>query len=112
MNHVVKATLSITDEEIDDIMTSAMQGIAYWCDEAKLHGFIKPQDEGIWTSQGLTRGYRIGIHDEEEDKTYILTLKKFLHGIALYNKPDFYSYDMYDADNVIQLALFGEQVYA
>lgn len=112
MEHKVKATLTITDEQINNIMHSAMQGIAYWADEAKLHGFIKPQDEGIWTHDGLTRGYRIGIHDEEEEKYYILTLKKFLKGIALYNKPDFDDYDMHDADSVIQLALFGEQVYA
>ncbi len=110
--YTVKHVFTITDNDISDIMSSALQGITYWADEAKVHGFIKPEDEDMYTSDALSHGYRIGIYDAEEEKWHILTKKKFLNGVALYGKSNFEDWDMFDADQVIQFALFGKQVYA
>ena len=102
----------VDDDDITSLLESALQGITYWCDEVYVRGLIKDQDEGMYTSQALTRGYRIAIHDAEEEKWHQLTLKKLLNGIAAYGRQDFYDWDMYDADRVIQLALFGKVIYA
>lgn len=114
MNHNIKVTVTITDEQIEDIMSSALRGITYWADEATVHGLIKNEDKDMNVSQALQRGYRIGIHDAEDEKYYQLTLRKFLNGIRLYGKYDFNNldWDMEHADAVIQCALFGKQVYA
>ena len=93
-------------------MDAAMQGIAYWCDDFSLVGKVNPEHEGMWTSQLLSKGYRVRVHDDEDDKTYILTKAKLLKGWALMDNLDIDNYDMNDADSVIQYALFGEQVYA
>lgn len=112
MKYNVKINIEVTDEDIENILSAAFQGMTYWCDEVKIHGFIPKEDNGIWTSQALTRGYRIGVHDSEEEKYYQLTLKKLLNGIALNGRSNFDEWDMYDSEQVIQLALFGKLVYA
>lgn len=110
-NHKIRVTVNVTDEDIENILSSAFQGIMYWCDEAYIRGCVLKKDEGIFTSQALTHGYRIAIHDSEEDKYHQLTTKKILNGIALYGKYNFDDWDIYDADSVVQLAIFGKQVY-
>ena len=111
MSHTVTKEVTISDEQINDLMVSALQGISYWASEAEIV-HLKSKDDGLYTSEALTHGYAVRIYDAEEECWHKLTLNKFLKGVAKMDHQDFYEYDMFDADKVIQYALFGEQVYA
>lgn len=107
----------ITGEDIDNIMSAAMQGIIHWCDEAKVRNpDAKGKELPEMTSEVLSRGYSIMIHDVADDTEngtwHVLNLKKLLKGIALFKNFDFYEWDMYSADAAVQYALFGELRYS
>lgn len=108
MNH--KITITITDEQVDNIVCSALEGgITHWCDGANP---VVPKGKKIeWGHEALTRGGHIWLHNEDTGKSLKLTLPRLLKGIQKYGKHDFDDYDSQDADNVVQLALFGEVVY-
>lgn len=114
--------LKITDEDIDDIMSSALEGgITYWCNEAK----VKDEYLGDYASEQISRGGTLFLHDAEEDKTYELTEEKLLKGIKRAIEAGYYSqYTWWDsaglntgnidaevADIIVQLALFGKIIY-
>ncbi len=102
---------SITSEQIEDLLSSALQGITYWADDAEIKK-VQPKHEGIFNSQAFTYNYSLRIHDAEEDVWHNLTITKLLKGLSLTDNLDFGTYDMHDADRVIQRALFGTAVYA
>ncbi len=121
----VKLQLSITDEDIDDIMAGALEGgINYWCDEAKVVG----EYLGEYASEQISRGGQLKLHDMEEDNEYLLTREKFIDGIAKYVQNP-HPYDILDGsdrvfikidacqcdavvcDMIIQYAVFGEVIY-
>lgn len=113
----------LTVESIDDIMVAALEGgITYWADKATVPANRRVSD---WGHEQIARGGVLMIHDSEEDKTYELTLEKFLTGFKLWveqgldhynavcgNTVDCCEIDATCADNIVQLALFGEVVYA
>lgn len=121
---VVVAThpILLTTEDIDDIMVCALEGgITYWCNRADV-----PEDRRVadWGHEQIARGGVLILHDSEEEKTYELTLEKFLTGFKLWIEQglDHYSavcgknvdccrIDDSCADNIVQLALFGEVLY-
>lgn len=111
MNTTYEYTKKITVQEIEALMSAALQGMTYWADEASIID-VSDEDSGIYTSQAFTYGYAIEIHDAEEDKTHKLTLHKLLKGLSMTDNLDLESYDMYDAERVVQRALFGKEVYA
>ena len=112
----------ITTENIDDIMASALEGgITYWADAADV-----PEEKRVadWGHEQIARDGVLMIHDFEEGETYELTLDKFLTGFKLWvelgldhynavhsNHVDTCQIDGPCADNIIQLALFGEVLY-
>jgi hypothetical protein len=115
--------IAVTDEDIDDIMVSALEGgITYWADEARVMGDYL----GVYASEQISRGGTLLIHDSEEEETYALNREKFLRGLKMFLEltphPICFKYgtttidccniDANDADSIIQLALFGEVVYA
>lgn len=104
MNFTVKTT--ITSEQIDDIMTSALEGgISYWCNQVK----VKGNYEG-YASDQISKGGVLKLRDDD-GKWHILTKAKFLKGVSLHKNHDFDNYDATDADSIVQLAIFGELVY-
>lgn len=111
MERIIEKKITVTDENVTDIMESALQGITYWAGEAHIMG-LKDKDEGMWTSEAITKGYHVRIWDSEEEKWRQLTFTKFLKGLKMMDNLDIESYDMVDADMIIQFALFGKQVYA
>lgn len=112
----------LTVEDIDDIMVCALEGgINYWCSEAEV---IEEKSVADWGHEQIARGGVLMLHDAEEDMAYELTLEKFLNGFKLWvtQGMDFYGavsghevdcceIDASCADNIIQLALFGEVIY-
>lgn len=122
-----KITVYLTQQDIDDIMVSALEGgINYWCRRVVVHGDYL----GEYASEQISRGGKLAIWlDEpfEDDKTcYVLDRDKFLAGFKLWIESDGDSYDAIDdsdgsvdcgqidavcADEIIQYALFGEVVF-
>lgn len=86
-------------------------GISYWASTVDIVPSKMPEGATA-ISECLTRGSKIKIYDTEDEKWLTLTLKKFLKGVELYDRSNFDDMDAADADCIVQLALFGEVVYA
>lgn len=113
--------LVISDEDIDDIMSAALDGgITYWCGRAEVVG----EYLGEYASEQISRGGTLKLYDIEEPKTvYELTLDKFLMGLRLWienerafslteaGRLDIGQIDAAAADTIIQYALFCDIVY-
>ena len=125
----IELRLGITEEVIDDIMVSALEGgITYWCDIAKV-----PEDKRVakWGHEQIARGGELRIHviepfDDEETEWYTLDMEKFMKGLKKYVQDPLYDCLIVDrkkliidttnidgacADTIIQYALFGEEVF-
>lgn len=118
----VETELQISKEDIDDIMSAALEGgITYWADSAEVgpEGFL-----GEYASENISRGGILIIHDAEDDVEHTLTLDKLIGGIKLFisnglapngmvwaGEIDTCQVDGEAADAIVQLALFGEVVY-
>ncbi len=134
MEITIKKTFNITDEQLDEIMCTALEGgITYWCDEAKVVGDYL----GEYAHEQIARGGQLILSDSEEGKTYELNKEKLLKGLELYltNGGDAeiasreivdtaevaaatYEYtidtcevDAVVADEIVQYALFGDVIY-
>lgn len=102
---------TITAEDVDNLMCAALEGgINYWCDGMEV---VNEDYKGAeWGHEVLTRGGSLLLKYEDGDDQLEkeLTLEKLLAGLGQYNyDPD--NADAGDADNVVQLAIFGEIVY-
>lgn len=107
MNHPFTIKMSVSSQQISDIMSSALSGMTYWADGAYIIG----DETDMYNSDAISNGRQLRIRDAESEKWHILTLKKFLKGLSLSPRFDYDNYDMYDAERVVQLALFGEEIY-
>lgn len=75
--------------------------------------------EDKWASALLNGGY-IVVDDPEEDEKHKVTLEGIIKGFGkfIFDCPDRYanmmtdSYDLYDADCLLQIVIFGEVTYA
>lgn len=122
MKMSLKIDVTGSQREIDDIMAIALDAITYWCDRVEVVG-----DEyyGKPASDQISRGGKLKLYDAEEDKQYTLTLLKLLKGIEAFiewdrgaheivnrdGEIDTYKIDAEIADQIIQLALFGDIIY-
>ena len=119
----VQQKITLTTENIDDIMVSALEGgITGWADAADV---IEEKRVADWGHEQIARGGIMMIHDFHDDKTYELTLDKFLTGFKLWfesgrdrfgavstHEVDCCLIDGDAADCIIQYALFGDRIYA
>ena len=137
----VEIDVQITDEDIDDIMCSALEGgINYWCHKAEVVGDYL----GEYASEQISKGGELMLYDSyEEDeeghsKKYLLTKEKFIEGIRLGITKNLITaiepttvteksgrivktenvyrletgdIDANDADLIVQFAIFGDVVY-
>lgn len=122
----IQAVLQIvvTQENIDDIMVSALEGgINYWCNRVKVDGKYR----GKYASEQISRGGMLILHDAEEERTELLTKEKLLQGIKMYAEQPKHG-DIFEviyhelhidcgmvdadvADAIIQYAIFAEIIY-
>lgn len=126
-NCEVNLNVIVTEEDIDDIMVSALEGgITYWCREAEVIG--ERMGEG-WGHEQIARGGILRLYDAENGEHYDLDREKFLSGLKIYLQNPLYDgtiematdgkkmildcgmIDAQAADNIIQYALFGEVIY-
>lgn len=127
-NCEVNLNVIVTEEDIDDIMVSALEGgISFWCREAKVIG--ERLGEG-WGHEQIARGGILRLYDAEDGEHYDLDREKFMAGLKKYLEHPLYDgtilreihedrmeldcgmIDAPAADQIIQYALFGEIMYA
>ena len=114
--------IRITSQDIDDIMTSALEGgITYWCGEAEVVG----EYLGEYASEQISRGGTLILHDAESEDAWELNLEKLLRGIGIAIEESYLAdYEWYDsesidpcqidgdvADAIIQFAIFEEIIF-
>lgn len=121
--HSITPTIIVTNSDIDDIMTTALEGgINYWADQAETVGTLREEDKDLYISETISRGYTVEIHDAEEGEIYQLDLEKLLNGITYGVQNGFVEInnggtidtgdiDAIAADVIIQAALFGDVIY-
>lgn len=114
----------LRDEDIDDIMVTALEGgINHWCSEVLPAG----EQPGECAGGQISRGGYLKLHDFEGNAELILTKEKFTEGLKKYlvnpTAGDFLEFvdhrllvdtgyvDAETADAIIQYALFGDVVY-
>lgn len=119
----VHATIAVTltVEDVDDIMSSALDAIGYWCSKASVVGNYL----GEYASEQIARGGRLMLQDAEENAEYELDLEKLAQGLRIWLEKgrDYYgavscngkvdpgNIDGDSADSIVQYAVFGELVY-
>ena len=116
----VVITFVVTDEDIDDIMSAALDGgITYWCNRAE----VVDEYLGEYASEQISRGGTLKLYDIEDGTVLELTLDKFLNGLRLWienerafeltdpGRLDVGNIDALAADAIIQYALFNDVVY-
>lgn len=118
----MKSDVTLTQQDIDDIMVSALEGgINYWCREAEV---VEEKRCAEWGHEQIARGGGLILHDAESYYKWELTREKFLEGFKLWleNGGDKYGavsngevdcgeIDAECADSIIQYAIFGEVIY-
>ena len=97
---------SITEEELENIVNQASFGMTYWADSMEAVG-----EREKTPSKVVSRGGVIEIHDAEDDQFYLLDRAGLLRGLSITDNHNYDSWDMYDAERVIQRALFGKVIY-
>lgn len=115
----VKLNILLTNQDIDDIMCTALEGgINYWCGKAKVVGKYL----GDYASEQISRDGTLKLYDAESGEEFELTKEKFIKGLTKFledGRSDLISQgvidtcclDACDADAIIQYALFDEVVY-
>lgn len=111
MKYTIVSKQTVTGEEIDDIVDASIPGLTYWAGEIEVTGDGKWPKGMDFETQALTHGRSLRIYDEEAEKWHTLTLKKFLKALSLHPDFNYENYDMYDAEHLVQVALFGEAIY-
>ena len=117
-------TARLTQQDVDDIMVSALEGgINYWCSEAEV---VEERRCADWGHEQIARGGALVLHDVEDiDEKWELDLEKFLNGFKLWVEHGLDEYgavqkdgtvdccqiDAACADEIVQLALFGEVTF-
>lgn len=117
----VTREVHVTSQDIDDIMATALDSIAYWCGSSK----VKGKYLGKYASDQISRGGTLILYDAESADRWNLTLEKFLHGLELALEQGIGiglevtdgllyvgDYDGEAADAIVQLALFGKVVFS
>lgn len=112
--------VQVMDGDIDDIMYTAMSGCTHWCDSAEpVDGYL-----GEYASEQISRGGKVTFYPDDDDPVE-LDKEKFEKGLhkwllSLGGNVGRYledgwidpaQIDDYDADAILQYALFDDIVY-
>ena len=118
-------SVAVTDEDIDGIMASALEGgINYWCERVDVVG----EYLGEYASEQISRGGSLVLVPFDEDETKAIDKASILNGLKMYLESPEKPYDIIDSKNdideinpfnidasvsdmIVQYAAFGELVY-
>lgn len=131
----INLPIVVTDKDIDDIMTTAMEGgIFYWCNRVEVEGeYLGGYASNQISRGGVLRFYLSEPISDEDPKYYTLDYRKLIDGIAMWLDSfedsstygdvieigmdgsyhiDACNIDSITSDLIVQYALFGEEVFA
>lgn len=114
----ITTKIKVTDSDIDDIMSTALEGgITYWCGKAEVVGGYL----GEYASEQISHSGELKLYDAEDNSVYTLTKENFLKGLTKYIERhpkviydggiDAGNIDAEAADCIIQYAIFDKLVY-
>ena len=120
MEHEVRASYYFTDDDLENIMITALEGgIGYWAcldnSDWNQQPADMPTSEYAWKIL-LDGGTLHFLDEEDDDAEYFLDLSSLLDGIGkcIANKDwdgDMDNVDAIVADMIIQYAVFGSVIY-
>lgn len=111
--------IEITNEDIDDIMCSALEGgINYWCGKCEVVGDYL----GTWASEQISNGGWLKLYDAESNDVWTLNKEMFLKGVKKYIENGYHNIvdngkingleiDSEVADCIVQYALFDDIIF-
>lgn len=104
-------------EEIVDLLCTALYGSPWWKVDNSTEEYHNAKGDTIEErlAEMLLKGQSVILIDTEEDDHHELTLDKLYRGLELFIENDgsieLGDYDLFDADSVIQYAIFGEVIW-
>lgn len=117
----VTVKTKVTDENLDSILCTAFEGgINYWCDKIKV---VDDDYKGAeFASECVSKGGEVDIFVDDmvvdnhiESSAYRLTKEKLHKGCQKYadQKSHFNceNFDAWDADMIVQYAIFDDVIY-
>lgn len=112
MEYEIKIT--ITEEQLSDMLDTAFNSIAYWTKDVYAISDCEWLRSPSFSDYILLgKGIIILPIDAINGKTkFPLTKKRIKTALSMCSWFDWDTYDSWDADRVIQIALFGKIVYA
>jgi hypothetical protein len=131
MKFKIEIEVDVTEEQMSDVMVTALEGgINYWCRKAEMKkdtvggGFegvsLENEENLIFASDIIGKGGILILHDAESDDTWELNQEKLLNGIKRYMIEEnigsmeelIDNHDADTADQIVQYAVFNEQMFA
>lgn len=124
MEITITQKITITDQDIDDIVCTALEGgINYWCDNVEVNGDYL----GQYASDQISRNGQLKFYVSDpvnDTDMFVMDKEMLLKGIRMYLENPNAPYDIIDnasidtcnvdadvADMIIQYALFDEIVF-
>lgn len=115
----IKIPFNITDEFIEDVMTTALEGgCNYWIEDVRN---TNPNPKSEYFSTSLAEGDTLIITDSETCEEHAIDKYSFVEGYKRYIERrvklglDFYTdpcdIDSGEADDILQLAVFKEIIF-
>lgn len=107
-------TIKVTEEQLDDIVDSAINYCSYWC--SLLEYGKRPTSKVSAMSEALSHGGTLVFNIDEPfvvggETKFELTTNKLLKGLEQYGSFDFDTFDGPMSDAAVQQALFGKVIY-
>lgn len=130
MEHNVDLKVSVTTDDIVNLLSMEGGGFDYWAElgfddtaYAEARKQINKAEDDICCedvmAQILESGGKLSVYDREEGESYDLTLEKLLDGFKGYAAQGFREgidgmedMDAMAADEILQIAIFGELTYS
>jgi len=124
MEITITQKITITDQDIDDIVCTALEGgINYWCDNVEVNGDYL----GQYASDQISRNGQLKFYVSDpvnDTDMFVMDKDMLLKGIRMYLENPNAPYDIVDntsidtcnvdadvADMIIQYALFDEIIF-
>ena len=117
----IEKTYEVDNQHIEDLLVTALEGgINYWCGKVIIKEYPESlEDKNMLASDILAHGAVLTLCDVESSDKWDLTLDKFIQGLKMHLEKSKYSsiedlmdsYDAYDADCIIQYAIFNEIIF-
>ena len=110
--YAVTTTKEVTEQDIENIMSSAMTGCTHWVSDMKVSSKLPLAKRDFYASEAFSHDCIIKFQDRNTDKWHAVTRDSILKALSETPSFDYENYDSLDADDILQKACFGKALYA